>query len=111
MADAPSTTEPQASGGFLRKLVVVVIVIAVVYLGGFVAWRTQLTSFDDVAVDMGSGDGLPDWLDGGNDVLIIDSDSVIDEAGAVVFAPLVALEESVREVNYISTDSWKVWED
>ena len=98
-------------GGLVGKLVGLVVVLLVVYVGLFALWRTQLKSVDDIVVDQGVEDGLPDWIDGGHSVLIIDADSTIDTVGAGLFAPLVALEESMSETNYVSTDSWKFWAD
>jgi hypothetical protein len=100
----------KSSGGVLGKLLGLVVVLALVYLGGFLLWRWQLESFDDLARQRGVDGGLPDWVDGGNAVLVVDDDSSIDTLGFTLFTPLVALEESTRDVNYVETARWKFWQ-
>ncbi len=106
---ADDVTAGSTTSGPLGKLLGLVLVLALLYVGGFVLWRWQLSSFDELAKDQGVGNGLPDWIDGGNQVLVVDDDSSIDTVGFAVFKPLVALEESMREVNYLETGRWKFW--
>lgn len=104
--------DPAPRRGLLIRVLGLVAILALVYLAAFLLWRAQLTSLDDIAIDLGASEkGIPDWIDGGHQVLVIDADRTLDRAGATIFAPLVALEEAMSDVNYIESDEWKIWRD
>ena len=94
-------TDAETRSGAKKALLLLVIAAVVLYVLGFAIWRVQLDSLDDkMESGLGLEGGLPSWLDGDEEVLFVDHDSFIDRAGALVFSPLVGIEEAARDVNY-----------
>ncbi|MDA3961636.1 MAG: hypothetical protein PF961_12660 [Planctomycetota bacterium] len=110
MDPAESQQDAPKKSSVIKRLVLVVVALGLAYFGLFAAWRWHLTSADELAQEYGSGEGLPDWVDGGNTLLWVDHDSLVDTAGAWAFAPLIACEERWCAVQYVHEADLQFWQ-